>query len=109
MARVWERVDSEQHHYPILSEESFQNFIRSYTGNYFETLSQIDVVTRQAMITHTLLIDDDMLNVTLANRAGYMAYRVPITGLTMVDWKHIVQCVESKHVDKYSSFLDQRR
>ena len=100
MARVWERVDSEQHHYSILSEESFQNFIRSYTGDYFESLSQIDVVTRQAMITHTLLIDDDMLNVTLANRAGYMAYRVPITGITMEDWKQIVKCVESKQKKK---------
>ena len=97
MARVWERVDSEQHHYPILSEESFQSFIRPYTGDYFESLSKIDVVTRQAMISHTLLIDDDRLNVLLANHAGYMAYQVPITGLSMVDWDRIVKSVESRH------------
>ena len=96
LARVWERMDSEYQHYPILNEEAFQNQIRSYTGDYFQSLTSIDPMKRQAMISHTLLIDDDAWNVDLARRAGYMAFKVKETGLEIEDWGDIVKAIEEK-------------
>lgn len=46
------------------------------------------------MIKHTLLIDDDPLNIMLAKQEGYLAYRSPITGLEFSDWNTIVKMVE---------------
>lgn len=96
MARVWERIDSEHKQYSILSEMSFQQKIRSYCDDYFESLTQIDPFTRSAMKSHTLLIDDDFLNVNLAKREGYMAYKVPITGLEFSDWETIVKSIDNE-------------
>ena len=83
--------------YPILDERSFQNFIRTFQGDYFETLTNIDSVTRQAMISHTLLIDDDSWNVLLAKRAGYLAFQVPVTGLDFCHWNSFVQALENSN------------
>lgn len=93
---MWERIDSEYQHYPILSEEAFQNQIRTYTSDYFQSLTAIDPMKRQAMISHTLLIDDDPWNVDLARRAGYMAFKVKETGLEIDDWLSIVKAIEEK-------------
>lgn len=79
-----------------MAEEPFQDYIRSFCGDYFETIKSIDPVTRQAMISHTLLIDDDVINVSIAQRSGYMAYQVPITGLTLEDWNRIVSKIEQR-------------
>lgn len=105
MARVWERMDSEYRHYAITSEQAFQSRIRTFTGDYFQTLSSIDPMKRQAMISHTLLIDDDSWNVNLARRAGYMAYQVNETGLELSDWKEIVKAVECRSSKSYSSLF----
>lgn len=94
MARVWERIDSEYRTYPILDEKPFQDQIRSYGNDYFGELTKIDSVTQSAMKAHTLLIDDDLLNVVLAKREGYMVYRSPITGLEFSDWENIVNSIE---------------
>ena len=97
MARVWERIDSEHKQYQILDEQPFQNMIRKYNNDYFESLKQIDPLTRKAMKSHTLLIDDDPNNTRLAKEAGYMAYSVPMTGLDFSDWDKIVQCIEQEN------------
>ena len=89
-------MDSEYRHYAITSEQAFQSRIRTFTGDYFQTLSSIDPMKRQAMISHTLLIDDEGWNVNLARRAGYMAYQVNETGLELSDWKEIVKAVECR-------------
>ena len=93
---MWERIDAEQKHYSVLAEEPFQNFARNFNGDYFETIKTIDPVTRQAMISHTLLIDDDIINVSIAQRSGYMAYQVPVTGLTIEDWNRITRSIEQR-------------
>ena len=97
MARVWERIDSEHKQYQILDEQPFQNMIRSYNNDYFESLKQIDPLTRQAMKSHTLLIDDDGNNIKLAKAAGYMTYPVPVICLDFSDWDKIVQCIEQEN------------
>ena len=71
--------------------------IRKYNNDYFELLKQIDPLTRKAMKSHTLLIDDDPNNTRLAKEAGYMAYSVPMTGLDFSDWDKIVQCIEQEN------------
>ena len=101
-------MDSEYRHYSITSEQAFQSRIRTFTGDYFQTLSSIDPMKRQAMISHTLLIDDDGWNVNLARRAGYMAYQVNETGLELSDWKEIVKAVECRSSKSCSSLFANR-
>lgn len=106
---MWERLDAEHNNYQIEEEKSFQNRIRTYPHDYFQVLTNISDITRQGMISHTLLIDDDILNVQLAQGAGYMAYKVKETGFEMEDWERIVAMVEKQgnSVDFTSNLSDK--
>ena len=95
---MWERLDAEHNNYQIEEEKSFQSRIRTYPHDYFQVLTKIPDITRRGMISHTLLIDDDLLNVQLAQEAGYMAYKVKETGFEMEDWERIVLMVEKQGI-----------
>lgn len=96
-------MDAEHKSYPIVDETPFQNFIRNYTEDYFLTLEHIPDAQRQTMIAHTLLIDDDPLNVHLAHQAGYLAYQAKPTGLEAADWEKIMSMFERSEPSKDSS------
>lgn len=100
---MWERIDAEKEKYQILNEAAFQKQIRSFADDYFEQLTHIDPITREAFIKHTLLIDDDFLNIALAKKEGYLTYRSPITGIDFSDWENIVNSIENDGVQVKSS------